>query len=112
MWAAILLGFTGSLGHCIGMCSGVSLLLSRRGQARGWRVLFLHLGRITTYSLLGAVAGGIGYSLITALSICFAPLAGGRTGGGSGLPGVVWLQGALALLTAVLAIYMSLSLIG
>ena len=89
------------------MCSGVSLLLSRRGQARGWRVLFLHLGRITTYGLLGAAAGGIGYSLAAGLRIYFAPLAGG-----GGLSSVVWLQGALALFTAVLAIYMSLSLIG
>ncbi len=112
MWAAVLLGFTGSLGHCIGMCSGVSLLLSRRGQARGWRVLFLHLGRVTTYSLLGAVAGGIGYSLITVLSYCLTPLTGGQQGGGSGLPGIVWIQGALALFTAVLAVYMALSLIG
>jgi len=111
MWAAFLLGLTGSLGHCVGMCSGVAILLSRRGQARGWRLLFLHLGRITTYSLMGAVAGWIGYAVISFVSYCATPTAVSNSGN-SGLPSLSWLQGGLALFTAVLAFYMALSLIG
>jgi len=108
MWAAFLLGLTGSLGHCVGMCSGVAVLLGRRGQASGWRVLFLHLGRITTYSLMGMVAGGIGYAIIAFVSYCASP----TTSSESPFSALSWLQGGLALLTAVLSFYMALSLIG
>ncbi len=108
MWAAFLLGLTGSLGHCVGMCSGVAVLLGRRGQARGWRVLFLHMGRITTYSLMGMIAGGIGYAVIAFASYCAAPTTSSNTP----FSALSWLQGGLALLTAVLSFYMALSLIG
>lgn len=110
MWAALLLGFTGSLGHCVGMCSGVALLLSRRGQARGWRLAFLHLGRITTYGLMGAVAGGLGFSIMKFVSYCASVLSGQASD--TAVNPALWLQGALALFTAVLASYMALALIG
>jgi hypothetical protein len=63
MLLAFLLGLMGSLGHCLGMCGGVTLLLSRRGIASGWRLGLVHLGRITTYAVLGLVAGGLGQTV-------------------------------------------------
>ncbi|MCP4422992.1 MAG: sulfite exporter TauE/SafE family protein [Chloroflexi bacterium] len=114
MVAAFLLGLTGSLGHCVGMCSGVVALLSRRGAVRGWRVLLLHLGRVTTYGALGAAAGGIGYSIVMAASYCSVALTGtDPTAHAEGaMPILGRLQGVLALGTAVLALYMALSLLG
>lgn len=44
--------------HCIGMCG--ALAIAGSGE-RGW--LPYHLGRTTTYAVLGAVAGGLGASL-------------------------------------------------
>ncbi|MFQ5612700.1 MAG: sulfite exporter TauE/SafE family protein, partial [Anaerolineae bacterium] len=66
MLVAFVLGLMGSLGHCLGMCSGMVLLLSRQGVASGWRLLPVHLGRITTYGLLGLVAGGLGRTVLLA----------------------------------------------
>lgn len=102
-----LLGFLSSFGHCVGMCSGVALILSRRAQlartpadagrkgsaARG--LIPAHAGRVITYSLLGLAAGGIG------------------EGAGRGLP-VQFLQaqGGIALATACLAAYLALALLG
>jgi hypothetical protein len=82
MFASLLLGLLGSLGHCVGMCSTVILLFDRRPAFQSnsaWRLA--HAGRITTYALLGFVFGAIGQtfrafeSLQAALSILFAVLA-------------------------------------
>ena len=108
MLAAFLLGLVGSLGHCVGMCGGVTLLLSRQGAARGPRLLLAHSGRITTYSLLGVVAGAAGSAIAP-------PLASGTAHDGMvgrALPGLSQWQGALAVVTAVLALYMGLALLG
>ncbi len=120
MIAAFLLGLTGSLGHCVGMCSGIILLLSRRGATKGWRLLVLHMGRITTYSLLGAGAGAAGFAIITALSYCAAPLHdtfGIGSSSGIGSPSsevaiLAGLQGGFALFAAAISIYMAFSIIG
>ncbi len=94
MLLALLLGLMGSLGHCVGMCSGVAVLLSRRGVASGWRLLLAHLGRITTYALLGLVTGLMGHTVAMAF------------------PGLRQLQGTLALLVAGMAVYLALALLG
>ncbi len=94
MLLAFLLGLTGSLGHCVGMCGGVALLVSRRGVASGWRLLLAHLGRITTYGLLGLTAGALGDTVRVAL------------------PGLHQLQGVLALGVAGTAVYLALALLG
>lgn len=113
MITAFLLGLTGSFGHCVGMCSGVSLLLSRRGSVRGWRMLMLHAGRIFTYSLFGGVAGLASIAFITFISYCTASLnLGSGNTGNNGVPGIAQIQGFVALLTAGLALYMALALIG
>lgn len=94
MIAAFLLGITGSFGHCVGMCSGVMLLLHRRGVTEGPQLLVLHLGRVSAYSAFGMVAGAFGYALSLAL------------------PGLASLQGGVAMITAVLALYMALAIVG
>ncbi len=53
--SAGLAGLVGSP-HCVGMCGGFALACGGRGRdAIPW-----HLGRLFTYALLGAVAGGLG----------------------------------------------------
>ena len=94
MLLAFLLGLMGSLGHCVGMCGSIALLLSRRGIASGWRLGLVHLGRITTYGLLGLVAGSLGQAVRLAF------------------PGLRQLQGALALGVAGVAVYLALALLG
>ncbi|HEY6871944.1 MAG TPA: sulfite exporter TauE/SafE family protein [Geobacteraceae bacterium] len=67
IWLAFIAGLVGSP-HCLGMCGGIVAALSmtnRLGPPRS-RVLsqvFYNLGRITTYTILGAAAGMIGSSL-------------------------------------------------
>lgn len=63
---ALLTGFVGSL-HCIGMCGPLAAALpigrfpaGQRGLARG----LYHAGRLSAYSLLGAVVGTVGQGLL------------------------------------------------
>ncbi len=48
--------------HCAGMCGGFVALSCERGASRFARFGY-HLGRLTTYLLLGAVAGKLGMSV-------------------------------------------------
>lgn len=70
--AAALAGLLGGA-HCLAMCGGFMTALSASGQrsrpatatlyparALAWRHLPYNLGRITTYTTLGAIAGGAG----------------------------------------------------
>lgn len=60
-------GLTGGFGHCVGMCGPFVLAQVGAGKdggpslvrAGGALLLPYHLGRLTTYSALGAVAGGL-----------------------------------------------------
>jgi uncharacterized protein len=68
---AFLLGVAGSL-HCVQMCGPILLsctmpLAQRRSGYRAAGHLFYHTGRIATYGLLGALAGGLGLSLETVM---------------------------------------------
>ena len=71
--AAALLAIAGA-GHCLGMCGGISLGLSmavqedrRRGKRLWlWQALFA-IGRVSTYTLLGALAGAFGQLIIDTL---------------------------------------------
>jgi sulfite exporter TauE/SafE len=64
------LGLLGGFAHCVGMCSPFVLMVSRRystgvrpgGVAHAWYTV----GRLTTYTLLGAIAGGMGMALTSA----------------------------------------------
>lgn len=67
VWLAFLAGAAGSF-HCIGMCGGVVAALSLRDSgaplaARISSQLCYNLGRVATYTLLGALAGFAGASL-------------------------------------------------
>ena len=67
IWLAFLAGLAGSF-HCIGMCGGIvaALAMTRGSQPLGSRLgsqLCYNLGRISTYTLLGALAGLVGSSL-------------------------------------------------
>jgi len=67
IWLAFLAGLAGSF-HCIGMCGGIVAALAIAGESQtfGARLraqLGYNLGRISTYALLGALAGWIGSSL-------------------------------------------------
>ena len=59
---ALVTGFLGS-GHCLGMCGGLisalSLALSKRRQNLLFQALY-HVGRISTYCLIGAMVGWLG----------------------------------------------------
>lgn len=106
MLAAFLLGLFGSFGHCAGMCGGVAILLGRRADAAGWRVLLLHLGRLSSYAVLGGLAGGVGFAVQGALG------HGMHAEPTSLPPFLTRTQGMLALLAALPAIYMGLALLG
>jgi len=64
LWGGVLLGLASSL-HCAGMCGGIAILLGvpdpKQGRlAASFHILARHAGRLASYALLGAVAGGIG----------------------------------------------------
>ena len=68
IWTAFMLGLVGSL-HCVGMCGAIALALPHPG--RGWTSfitgrLAYNLGRIVTYTLIGAIFGLLGRSLALA----------------------------------------------
>jgi sulfite exporter TauE/SafE len=68
--SALLLASAGSV-HCIGMCGGISSALTfsipesrRQGKSLwGWQLLF-GIGRVSTYMVLGSLAGMLGKALL------------------------------------------------
>ena len=103
---AFVTGLISSFGHCLGMCGGIVAIYSARQSAKTAELgnkpgllsriaslLPLHLGRITTYMLIGALIG----------------LAGSLLDQASGMLG--W-QGAFSILVGVAMLLVSLSLIG
>lgn len=57
--AAVLAGLLGSA-HCMGMCGGVAMLSGRQAQSPQWRrAAAFNAGRIGSYTLAGALVGGI-----------------------------------------------------
>jgi len=96
MLASFLLGLLGSLGHCVGMCSAVVILLDRQssfqGDAIAWALA--HAGRVTTYAVLGLTVGLLGKSLY--LISTDIPV----------------IQGVLSIFFAIIAFYMAFAFIG
>jgi uncharacterized protein len=100
----IMLGFLGSFGHCVGMCGPITLgfaLVAGQG-AEATRPSFWHqfqfhgllnLGRLLSYTLVGAGMGGLGSVLVAS-----GQLAGIDSG----------LRQGLALVTGSLMIWMGL----
>jgi len=95
MLASFLLGLLGSLGHCVGMCSAVVVLLDRQSSFQGNNLSWIlaHAGRLTTYALLGLTFGLLGESLYL-FSADFPRV-----------------QGILSILFAIIAFYMALAFI-
>jgi len=65
IYMAFVTGLLGT-GHCIGMCGGLvsALSLSEAGRPGGWFFhLLYNLGRISTYTFIGAVVGWLGSAL-------------------------------------------------
>jgi hypothetical protein len=66
--AAFLLGIMGSL-HCAGMCGPLVLMTPVAGNSPASRLasrVLYHLGRITTYGLIGILFGAVGESMVFA----------------------------------------------
>jgi len=60
--SAFTIGFLGSA-HCIGMCGGITTMLTSAipaQQSRASLVIAYHIGRISTYTLIGAIVGFTG----------------------------------------------------
>lgn len=80
--AAFMIGVLGA-GHCIAMCGGISGAIAHAGQQSSSKPtaltpLFYNLGRITSYTLIGAIVGytaqiglsfGPGYDLLVILRL-------------------------------------------
>jgi hypothetical protein len=86
IFSIITIAFLGSFGHCIGMCGGIVIAYSSTKVEEKWNKLeqsFAHLlysaGRITTYTILGAMFGFLGgvatfNNLTNGLMLLFAGL--------------------------------------
>ena len=64
-------GFTVGFGHCIGMCGPIIVTFSLNLKEKSILVpqLFYHLGRITTYALLGGIVAAVGSLTIVVANI-------------------------------------------
>lgn len=68
--AALAIGFLGS-SHCIGMCGGIAgaLGMAVPGQKTAWVQLTSYsVGRLGSYTLMGALAGALGAAALPALT--------------------------------------------
>ena len=68
LWAAFMLGLVGSL-HCVGMCGPIVLALPLTSKEKGtiiFQSTLYHLGRITTYTIMGLLLGVIGWGITLA----------------------------------------------
>ncbi len=93
----IAIGFFGSFGHCVGMCGPltVAFSLSHKQDPLKWQEqlsfhILLNLGRLVSYTLVGAGIGALGSILI----------AGGQIAGSGSV-----LRRGIALLTGVMLIW-------
>jgi sulfite exporter TauE/SafE len=67
-WVFLTTGFAVGFGHCIGMCGPIviSMSLNFTVSNRVWPQVLYHIGRVTTYSLLGGIMGVTGsFAMVT-----------------------------------------------
>ena len=57
--AALSMGLLGSL-HCVGMCGPIILSIPWSNTQKALQISLYHVGRATTYAIMGALVGGIG----------------------------------------------------
>ena len=66
IWAGLILGYAGSL-HCAGMCGPLAMSISG-GNKKGYKFLIgrllYNIGRVITYSFLGAIFGLLGSRIV------------------------------------------------
>lgn len=63
LWTALVLGFLGSF-HCVGMCGPIALAVGgTSSNSFLFNKVLYNLGRSFTYSILGLIVGGLGFSL-------------------------------------------------
>ena len=66
LFAIFLVGLLGGT-HCVGMCGGIVTALSMQLPGKQMNVSYLiayNLGRISTYTMVGALAGAVGSSVL------------------------------------------------
>lgn len=66
VWTGFIVGFVGSL-HCVGMCGPIALALPVFGESKlsvFFGRLLYNIGRVVTYSILGALFGLFGSRLV------------------------------------------------
>lgn len=86
LWISIF--FASLLGsmHCVGMCGGFVAFYAGSDTSKGWQAQWshvsYHIGRLLTYMILGAVAGGVGAAFdVSANMAGFSNFAGWFAGG-------------------------------
>lgn len=65
IWTAFILGLLGSF-HCVGMCGPIALMLPldrQKPYRKAFQVSLYHIGRISTYALIGLIFGLLGESI-------------------------------------------------
>jgi uncharacterized protein len=95
-----MLGLLGT-GHCIGMCGPLVLAFPGR-TGKLMPHVWYHLGRVTTYAVLGGILGGLGQVLAAAAA---------RDAGAS-IDGVLWIEAVLWLLAAALLLVFGVTRLG
>jgi sulfite exporter TauE/SafE len=99
LYSMVVLGLLGTA-HCVGMCGPLVLALPmRRGRVSAH--LLYHLGRITTYTIVGAVIGAFG-----------ARVGHLDSGGSADLGGMARMQVVLSLIAAALLLLFGLVRLG
>lgn len=96
--ALFLIGAVTSV-HCVGMCGGISISQSisdNKGKNTFVRPLIYNLGRVVSYTLIGAILGTIGYLI----------------GGGTAVSVPLTLQGVIKIVFGLMLFIMGLRLIG
>lgn len=112
MWVA---GLLGSIGHCAGMCGPIvaafGVSQAKRGGKLWPRHLLFQLGRVTTYTLLGAAIGYLGgfarIQSIQDMHECCRP-GGAALVAAQAWPWQVWVKLAIGFLMLLLGLFMAL----
>jgi len=71
-FSAFIIGLLGS-GHCMGMCGGITTMLTsaigNQQQSNNYKIIGYNLGRISSYSVIGAIAGFTGSLAIKTIGL-------------------------------------------
>lgn len=76
IWSALILGVMGSI-HCMVMCGPIAWTINHHRQQGGLDKIFYNLGRMISYTALGAMAGTFGMGIQWASGQQFLSVASG-----------------------------------